>query len=254
MKSEQRDHSTLEIYKPNHPLYRALLAASAFITLIGALFSSCTAVSSVLLGIGSGGIASVVVAWLIDISTCKQNNKKAELTRKNVFSQICSAIESSIQLFALQCFHLGVIKDFDDQKTWLDWVKDTCTAAKSNPEELGLFCKQSCVFADNLMDQVSTIDAQTVLLFDLGIVGADEKSSITTIMNTCDTFRSEYRINGVSLKLADDYLRNFKVLHAVFENMPVVREFNNKKLAATLFQRFDKDELKQILQSKEDEV
>lgn len=253
IKSEQKDNAILEIYKPNHPLYRILLAASAVITLLGALLFSCEqVVSTVLLGIGSGGIASVVVAWLIDVSSCKQNNKRAEHTRNIVFSQICSTIESGIELFALQCFRLGVINDFDVQKTWIDWVKESFAAVKNNPEELGLFCKQCCVFADNIMEQVSIINAQTVLLFDLGIVGEDEKSSITTIMNTCEMFRSDLKMNGISPQLADGFLRKFKVLNAIFESMPVVGEFNDTKLAATLFQRFNMEELK-MLRPKDDE-
>ena len=142
---KQKRSTVPAVYKPNHGLYGLLLAAAVVIALLAALIPQSNPLFSILIGVGSGGIASVIVAWLIDNSTCKQNNKKAEDTQKLIFSPIRSSIESAIEFFALQCIHSGNIQDFNCKKTWLDWMREACTAAKKDQEDLRLFCIQCCV-------------------------------------------------------------------------------------------------------------
>ena len=245
MKPEQHD-SSLEIYRPNHALYGCLLAAAIVIAFSAALISQSNPLFSILICIGSGGIASVAVAWLLDIATCKQKNEKTENTRRIVFSRLRFVIESGIQLFVMQCFRLKATTDFHCQKQWMEWLKEACTAAKTDPEELRLFCEQCCVLADSIKEQTGIINAQAVSLLDLGIIGEDEKQELSAILNICDLYKPDLTRLGSSPELADRYLGNYNLLYAVIEKLPVVCEVNTAQIGSSIYQKFDKKTLNRI--------
>ncbi len=246
MQSEQKHNAAIEIYKPNHVLYRRLLAGAAVISIISAFIPQENPLFSILIGIGSGGIASVIVAWLIDISTCKQNNEKIATTRRIVFSQLTSSIESGIQIFIMQSFQLEAMTDFECKKSWIEWIADDYSAVKDHPEELKRFCAQCSTLANNIREQASIINAQTVTLLDSGVIGEDEKLELSAILNVCDLFHIE-RVNlGISNELADRCLRNYRILQAIFEKIPIVSEINNKQIGSLVFQKIGKDTLKKV--------
>lgn len=253
-KIRSAENSTLKIFRPNHVLYAALLAGAVVITVIAAFISQESSLFSVLMGIGSGGIASVVVAWLIDFATCKQNNKKAENTRRVVFSQLCSVIESGIQVFAIICFQHGNPNDFDSKKRWLEWIESAYLVAKNDQEDLKHFCVQSCILSDDIKEQTSIINAQTVSLLDSGVIGKDEKQTFSAIMNVCDLFHYDNRRFGISPESADRCLSNFKLLHGMFNEIPAIREINDAQIGITLFQRIGKEKLNKIYHPEKEET
>ena len=246
MQSEQNQNTTMEIYKPNHVLYRWLLAGAAFISIMSAFIPQDNPLFSILIGIGSGGIASVIVAWLIDISTCKQNNEKIASTRKIVFSQLTSSIESGIQLFIMQCFRLEATSDFYCKKAWLEWLSDACNAVKNNSEELRHYCVQCVILADNIKEQTRIINEQTVSLLDCGIIGEEEKQDLSAILNICDLFHPEMKSLRISSKLAERYLSNYKLLYGIFEKLPIVGDINKVQIGSTIYQRFSRDFLENL--------
>ena len=250
MKSEQKD-SSLEIYRPNHALYRWLLVAATVIAFLSALIPQSNPLFSILIGIGSGGIASVAVAWLIDITTCRQKNEKTSETRRIVFSRLRFVIESGIQLFVMQCFRLKATTDFHCQKQWMEWMRMACDASKNDPEELQLFCKQCCVLADDIKEQTGIINSQAVLLLDLGIMGEDEKQELSAILNICDLYKPDLKRFGFSPELADRFLGNYTLLHAIIEKLPIVCEINTAQIGSSIYQKFDKDTLNRIYCSEE---
>lgn len=258
LKKRSKADRSPDIFQPNHTLYGALMVAAVVITVIAALIPGDSPLSSIMLSIGSGGIASVAVAWMIDIATCKQNNKNAEITRKIVFSQLCSVIESGIQVFAMLCFQSdfqrGIVADFDCKRTWLDWVASAFSASKNDPEDLKQFCFQSCILADSIKEQTSIINAQTVSLLDSGIIGKDEKQTFSAVMNVCDLFRYESNMFGISPKFAERCLSNFKLLHGMFHEIPAVREVNDAQIGITLFQNFNKETLNKIYHPEKEET
>ena len=245
MQSEQKHNAAMEIYKPNHVLYRWLLAGAVVISVMSAFIPQDNPLFSILIGIGSGGIASVIVAWLIDISTCKQNNEKIATTRRIVFSQLTSSIESGIQPFILQCFRLGLIPDFNVKKEWLEWMEVARDGARNNPGELKNFFIQCYVLADSIKEQSSIIIAQSASLLDSGAIDEDEKLDLTTIMNICE-IHMQLKDVGASPESVDRCLREFAVMHTIIERIPVVCEINHKQLGSTLFQKFDDEMVKQL--------
>lgn len=254
LKKRSKADRSPAIFQPNHTLYGALMVAAVVITVIAALIPGDSPLSSIMLGIGSGGIASVVVAWLIDISTCKQNNKKAEDTQRLVFSPIRSSIESAIEFFALQCIHSGNIQDFNCKKTWLDWMREACTAAKKDQEDLRLFCIQCCVLADDIKQKASIINFQTASLFDSYAINEEDQKCISIVMNVCEFFQVEQKKVGITPDLADKYLRNYSFLHTIINNLPILSEFNNTEIGSMLFLKYDKETLSSIFGTKEEEV
>lgn len=251
---KQKRSTVPAVYKPNHGLYGLLLAAAVVIALLAALIPQSNPLFSILIGVGSGGIASVIVAWLIDNSTCKQNNKKAEDTQKLIFSPIRSSIESAIEFFALQCIHSGNIQDFNCKKTWLDWMREACTAAKNDQEDLRLFCIQCCVLADDIKQKASIINSQTASLFDSYAINEEDQKCISIVMNVCEFFQVEQKKVGITPDLADKYLRNYSFLHTIFSNLPILSEFNNTEIGSMLFLKYDQETLSSIFGTKEEEV
>lgn len=252
MQTEEKADSVPEIFRPNHALYRALLFIAILITIIAAIIPQTYSIFSVLVGIGSGGIASVVVAWLIDISTCIQNNKKTANTRKIVFSQLRSSIKSGSQVFILQCFRLGVMPDFDSQKPWLDWITMAYNAAKCNVEETRNFCVQCWVLVNSIKEQTSIINSQTVSLLDSGAIDEEEQQNLSAIINLCDILHSELTREGVGTESATKCLRNLNLLHGMIANLPIMCDINHEQIPLTLFQSFDKETLRKIYCSEEE--
>ena len=94
-------------YKPNTKLY-VILAISfglivmiSFISLCMNLDNTyiCTILSAII-SIFGGILASIIVAWLIDISTCNKNNTSLSLREKQCFNYLVMFLDDLFQAFA----------------------------------------------------------------------------------------------------------------------------------------------------------
>ncbi len=82
----------MNAYKTNHVFYICVLALSILVT-FSSLCVSVEELRSVLSGIGCGGVASIIIAWIIDVMNCK--NRK--VLNDNVLNQIFQQFDLSVQ-------------------------------------------------------------------------------------------------------------------------------------------------------------
>ena len=82
----------MKVYKTNHRLYVVLLVLSIAVVFCACFFLASSKWFSILTGFGCGGVASVLVAWLIDIASCRQK----DITNAKVFEHLFQSFDSQI--------------------------------------------------------------------------------------------------------------------------------------------------------------
>jgi hypothetical protein len=95
------------LFKPNTKLYViltiffGLVVTISFISLCTNLDNAyiCTILSAIISVFG-GILASIIVAWLIDVSTCNRNNTSLTLREKQCFDYLVMSIDDLFQAFA----------------------------------------------------------------------------------------------------------------------------------------------------------
>ncbi len=125
------------VYKPARRRYLFLLLLSVCITLGGVFANPKSPWLTIITGIGTGGIASVAVAWLIEEANCEEKEKRS--------NEIYGVLVTSLELFAYSyaCMYqvLREGQERDKRHTWLEW-KDLLiswlndTTEKDIPESL----------------------------------------------------------------------------------------------------------------------
>ena len=95
------------LYKPNTKLY--IILTSSFTLIVFANFiimcfnlnnPSYSIITSTIIGVFGGGLASIFVAWLIDISSCKSKNTYFKQREKQYLHYIAMLIDDLFQSFA----------------------------------------------------------------------------------------------------------------------------------------------------------
>lgn len=93
-------------FKANDRFYCRLFIISVLLVVIGAFLSFCSTLSTIVIGIGSGGLASVVVAWLIERETCRKNKHDNMLKSTLIFNDYLhhlSRIRYTLSFYASGC-------------------------------------------------------------------------------------------------------------------------------------------------------
>lgn len=98
MKHRMKEKIETKHYKPDKRLYLLLLAGS--VIFIGASFLILTNNKwfTIIAGIGCSGIASVIVAWLIDHANCVQKEKANEELLNYMFTVFDAEVQNALRL------------------------------------------------------------------------------------------------------------------------------------------------------------
>ena len=98
---KKQDAVDAKAIAPNNKLYLCLLLGATALTGISLIVQECDAAFTIWTSITCGGIASIVVAWLIDAANCRQLNKKAVEHRKTLLSNLYHVFDNGLQLLIL---------------------------------------------------------------------------------------------------------------------------------------------------------
>lgn len=112
--------------RPNHCLYVKLLILFMGSLLFSIILSvndvnrNLEIFSSTVISITTGGIASVIVAWLIDFSNCRRKNDEIKLSRNSIYFLL------NMRLCFLICVFQEWCKKYDqsankEKMNWLGW-------------------------------------------------------------------------------------------------------------------------------------
>lgn len=157
-------------YKVNHRIYVILLAVIVPITigLFIALFctlciSEATAILSAFISVFGGALASVFVAWLIDVSNCAAQNEKLKLTKNVVlgkftwvFSDLCICV-----------YHISRGNSKDKKATWLGWATKFFNNIENESSEQK---KELISVIDSILGEIDRLIEQKLSLLALNIV------------------------------------------------------------------------------------
>lgn len=90
-------------YSSNKTLYIPLLLIAIVMTLSFLLIDYSSKCFTITSGIGCGGIASVIVAWLIDVANCRQQNKQNDDFLEHVFDNFDMYVKNELQTIISYC-------------------------------------------------------------------------------------------------------------------------------------------------------
>ena len=105
--------------KPNRRFYSILLCAAVLVSVIAVFIPMLNPWFTIITGIGCGGIASVIVAWLVDEANC------SSISKRNM--EIHSLLWAALSLFAYSYTNMYKVlheeeKECEEERlTWLEW-------------------------------------------------------------------------------------------------------------------------------------
>lgn len=111
----------MDIIIPNRRLYILLLCSAIIVTVIAVFVPTSNPWFTIITGIGCGGIASVIVAWLIDEVNCSNQSKKS----KDVHILLWTALSLFAYSYAnmYKALHKGDETCKKEKHTWIEWRK-----------------------------------------------------------------------------------------------------------------------------------
>lgn len=116
--------------KVPHLLYITLLAVFFLIT-GSSFFISCGHWNNIVVGIGSGGIASVIVAWIIDYRNNKKQKIESKAKYETIILQFVDIYKRLLWVTANECN----INTEDEEWSFYDWLQFLKDIASNCPKD-----------------------------------------------------------------------------------------------------------------------
>lgn len=197
--------------RANTGLYLILLAL--FIGgLMLVLTTDDTKTISIITGIACGGIASVIVAWIIDWYTCKTENQRSTAVRQLYFGDLIFDLQHTLHYIPV------AMKISDkDKHTWLEWVNlvdENYTATDGAKGVQNDWIKRT-------KDDITSILDQKLSVLSLGLITNDEMQILFEIRTSLTALEGYFIINPASGGFDSDYLK--LVGKDLFENIQKTR-------------------------------
>lgn len=209
--------------KPNIVLYLLLLVAAIIVILLSLAIPTECPWFTIVTGIGCGMLASVIVAWLIDIVNCKKQADDVKRKQDLIFNEY----KSSIERLRLRIAHTAKLRAKDDgEHTLCEWLKILLDinlySNNENPESSRASTYQMIVNQlDMLLPSLESLKKQYPLLVEADVVN-DSKfyACIDVQISACEEAKKfcespkaridcEY-INDAVCLLVEEYIKYFK--------------------------------------------
>ena len=220
---------------PNNKLYLLLLLGAIVLTGLPLLVQGCDSASTIWTSITCGGIASIVVAWIIDVANCRQLNKKAVEHRKTLLSNLYHVFDNGLQLLILE----SAEKDhYTDSKKWYEWIETVDKQAMNDPALLPSFIRSLMVFFDDLAEQVFAVKSQEAMLLESGIICQEDIQALSTILSICDLARSTNRSKDSDYKCFQQFSTYCRLIHGMVGYTPSLRPINDMMIEPTLYRKY----------------
>lgn len=145
-------------------LYFILLIASVSITALTFVIKD-TSWSAVIASVGAGGIASVVVAWLLDYRKTKTQAIENKARHEELMSQFIRIYRRLMSRVASECYG---ICDKDEQHDFQFWIQLLSSKVASLPKEGQHSIERRCSFisgsVESLQRQIEIFQSQSATL------------------------------------------------------------------------------------------
>lgn len=219
----------MKSFKANHILYICLLLLFLAVSLTSLMIDMKSPWFTLVAGLGCGGFASVLVAWLVDVSTCKVNNKKAKFYQEEIFSELISSFETGIQPFIFECELLDESCK-QQSKTWKEWLE----VSRSLCENQKAFVAKYLVFERGISEKIKILNYQKVQLRQDGIIDENDFKAIGQILSWCSLVETEYEAFGSTDAFFDLFDAEIKMLYSFLRVSPAMDVINTTMIKSIL--------------------
>ena len=234
IKKKKQKAEKAKAFAPNNKLYLLLLLGAIAMTGLSLFVQGCDAAFTIWTSITCGGIASLVVAWLIDVANCKQLNKKAVEHRKTLLSNLYHVFDNGLQLLILE----SAEKDhYTDSKKWYEWIETVDKQSMNDPALLPSFIRSLMVLFDDLAEQVFAVKSQEAMLLESGIICQKDIQALSTILSMCDLARATYRSKDNDYKCFQQFSTYCGLIHGMVGYAPSLRPINDMMIEPTLYRK-----------------
>lgn len=205
----------MKVYKPNHLFYLGLLGVSILFVVTAVLIPINSKWFSIVTGVGGGGIASVIVAWLIDISSCNQRNR----LNQDLLEQLFQRFDTDVK-FELE----WILKDYANRHPEID-----CNHKYSITEIVQLVEKED----ENLSEWVThyhnigvafySIDASVLLSYDPSLQHAKIYAELIQAQNMHNNYSV---MNSMGKWECQDHTQSYEYSMLCFELCAIERIYS----------------------------
>ena len=228
-KLDLRKGESMKSFKPNHILYVCLLLLFLAISLTSLMICIESPWFTIVAGLGCGGFASVLVAWLVDIVTCRANNKKATLYQQEIFSELISSFETGIQPFIFECELLDE-NCKHQSKTWKEWLEFSYSIC----QDKNAFVIKYLVFERDISEKIKILTYQRAQLRQDGIIDESDCKSIAYIQSWCSLIETEYETFGSSDAFLSNFSTQIKALYLYLDKSSAMKKINTVSIKSLL--------------------
>lgn len=214
-------------YETNIVLYMSLLVLSAMVIVVSIFFDRESFLSVVLMGVGSGGIASVTIAWLLDVSTCRFEKKKAEYSKKILIMGVSNTIATWTDLY------IKLLNDVSDcaerpasDSVWIDQIEHAYIMAKEKNalDDFYMLCQ---LFTQNLLEELKAMQYQTAQLLYASLIKKEDAQVLSISISMCSAIY--IRSKNVQKTEDDQVLQYFHIIKKSFDQSEIFRSINEVK-------------------------
>lgn len=224
-----------KVIAPNNKLYLLLLLGAIVLTGLSLLVQGCDSAFTIWTSITCGGIASIVVAWLIDVANCRQLNKNAAEHSKTLLSNLYHIFDNGLQLLILE----SAEKDHNtDSKKWYEWIETVDKQAMNDPALIPASIRSLMIFFDDLAEQVFAVKSQEAMLLESGIICQEDIQALSTILSTCDAARATYRSKDSDYNCFRGFCTYCGLIHGLIGYAPSLRLINDMMIEPTLYRKY----------------
>ena len=148
----------MKLYKPNRLTYIVIILISIVVAGCSFCFDAESRWAALLTGVGSGGLASAITAWLIDYSDCKKGNDRNATHMNTLFAQFDLSILHELRMVLETCAMHGFAVDLTKEYS----CDEILTALKCTDGNLSIW---DMIFS-NIGATSNSIDASLVLAYN----------------------------------------------------------------------------------------
>lgn len=231
-KKKKQEEVGAKAITPNNKLYRRLLVGAIILTSASLFVQECDAAFTIWTSITCGGIASIIVAWLIDAANCRQLTKKAVEHREALLSNIFHVFDHGLQLLT---FESAENDHCADSKRWYEWIENVENQAMNDPALIPTFIRILMVFFDDLAEQVFAVKSQEAVMLGSGIICQEDIQALSTMLNICDTARAAFRSKENEDACFQQFITNCGLIRGLIGYAPSLRPINDMMIEPTLY-------------------
>jgi len=232
---EKKKKQEAKAITPNNKLYLGLLLGAIALTGVSLLFQGCGAVFTIWTSITCGGIASILVAWLIDAANCRQLTKKAVEHRETLLSNLFHVFDNGLQLLIVESTENDHCAD---SKKWYEWIKNVNKQAMNDPTLIPTLIRILMVFFDDLAEQVFAVKSQEAVLLESGIICPKDIHALSVILNICDAARATFRSKDSNDTCYQRFKTDCGLIHGLIGSAPSLRPINDMMIEPMLYRMY----------------